>query len=131
MLTNKHTHTFTHILSRVHCQPLYFLPSLPISPSLPHPPADSCCVEVTVHLVEGPSLSSLPAVLWFCVNVLGFLIRLCTQTGPKAEAAPLCLKLAHSLSPFLLALCLSVFSLSPVCHLVQSVTVSLFLDSSL
>lgn len=77
---------------------------LPVFPSAPLSPSDSCCVEVTVHLVEGPSLSSLPAVLWCCVNVRGFLIRLCTQTGPKAEAAPLCLKLAHSLSPFLLSL---------------------------
>lgn len=48
----------------------------------------------------GGSLSSLPAVLWRCVNVRGFLIRLRSQTGPKAEAAPLCLTLAHSLSPF-------------------------------
>lgn len=62
-------------------------------------PRDSCCVEVTVHLVGG-SLSSLPAVLWRCVNVRGFLIRLHSQTGPKAEAAPLCLTLARSLSPF-------------------------------
>lgn len=64
--------------------------------------------------MEGPSLSSLPAVLWRCVNVQGFLIRLCTQTGPKAEAAPLCLKRARSLSPFLLSRCLSFLSISAV-----------------
>lgn len=75
--------------------------------------SDSCCVKVTVHLVEGPSLSSLTVVLWRCVNVRVFLIRLCTQTGPKAEAAPLCLKLTHSVSPFLFTLSIPSVS-SPV-----------------
>ncbi|CAG5891032.1 unnamed protein product [Menidia menidia] len=64
------------------------------------------------HLLMSSIMSSEPyTVLWRCVNVRGFLIRPCTQTGPKAEAAPLCLKPARSLSPFLLAA--SLLRLSP------------------
>lgn len=89
--------------------PFTVFPLLLVAFSISSHLSHSCCVKVTVHLVEGPSLSSLPAVLWRCVNVQGFLIRLCTQTGPKAEAAPLCLKLTHSLSPFLFTLRVSLF----------------------
>lgn len=106
--THKHTSYFPSLFLSSHCPSLLFSPISQLFPSL----SGSCCVEVTVHLVEGPSLSSLPEVLWRCVNVLGFLIRLSTQTGPKAEAAPLCLKLTHSLSPFLLSLTLFLFFLS-------------------
>lgn len=88
--------------------------------------SDSCCVKVTVYLVAGPSLSSLPAVLWHCVNVQGFLIRLCTQTGPKAEAAPLCLKLTHSLSPFLFTRCLSLYFFAVHLQCVISCNLSIF-----
>lgn len=54
-------------------------------------------------LCGGGGLSSPPAVLWRRVNVRGFLIRLRSQTGPEAEAAPLCLTLARSLPSFLLS----------------------------
>lgn len=46
------------------------------------------------------------------MNARGFLIRLCSQTGPKAEAAPLCLKPARSLTPFLRSLLPSVVFIS-------------------
>lgn len=67
-------------------------PSLP--PACRHGTAVALRLQYTL---SGGSLSSLPAVLWRCVNVRGFLIRLRSQTGPKAEAAPLCLKLPLSL----------------------------------
>lgn len=99
-------------------------PPAPPVPYLSHL-SDSCCVKVTVHLVEGPSLSSFTVVLWRCVNVRVFLIRLCTQTGPKAEAAPLCLKLTHSVSPFLFTLSISsVSSPAEVCSVFPRSTFS-------